>query len=176
LPGGDHAAGRANGVAPGAVGNAGRATSGYTAGQPDGPGRGGAGHAGPAAGADLQPDAGGAGPPGQPFTLKIGQAITLQGSGLRLEVSGIPEDSRCPQNVTCVWAGRAVVTLAVTPARQPAGTVTVATCCPATESSRARYGGHEVQLLRVLPYPLRHDVAIRPEEYTVELRVTVASP
>jgi hypothetical protein len=115
------------------------------------------------------PDASAAVPPGQPFALKIGQAITLQ-------VSGIPEDSRCPRSVTCVWAGRAVVTLAVTPAGQPAGAVTVATCCPAAESSRARYGGHEVQLLRVLPYPLRHDVAIRPEEYTVELRVTAASP
>lgn len=122
------------------------------------------------------PDAGATVPSGQPFALKIGQAITLQGSGLRLEVSGIPEDSRCPQSVTCAWAGRAVVTLAVTPASQPAGAVTVATCCPAAESSHARYGGHEVQLLGVLPYPLRHDVAIRPEEYTVELRVTAASP
>lgn len=122
------------------------------------------------------PYAGAAVPLGEPFALKIGQAITVQDSGVRLEVRGIPEDSRCPQDVTCVWSGRVVVALAVTPPGQAAGSVTVATCCPAAESSRARWGGHEVQLLRVLPYPLRHDVAIRPEEYTIELRLTAAAP
>jgi hypothetical protein len=102
----------------------------------------------------------------------MGQAVTVEGSGLRLEFRAIAEDSRCPQSVNCVWSGRAVVTLAAAQPGQPAGPLTVATCCPAAESSRARYAGHDVRLLRVWPYPLRHDVDIRPEEYVVELTVT----
>jgi hypothetical protein len=109
---------------------------------------------------------------GQPFALRPGQAITVQGSDLRLEFRAIAEDSRCPQTVNCVWAGRAVVTLAATHPSQPAASLSVATCCPEAESSRARYAGHELRLLRVLPYPLRHDTVIRPEEYVVELIVT----
>jgi hypothetical protein len=109
---------------------------------------------------------------GQPFALKIGQGVAIQGTDLRLEFRAIAEDSRCPADVNCVWSGRAVATLAATQATQPAAMLTIATCCPFDQANRVQHAGHELRLLRVLPARLYHAVPIKPEEYLIELTVT----
>ena len=40
-------------------------------------------------------------------TLAIGQSIRLQDPDLRILFEAVPEDSRCPTDVVCVWAGDA---------------------------------------------------------------------
>ena len=47
---------------------------------------------------------------GQPFTVEVGEAIRVDDRVVRV-VS--VEDGRCPQNVECVWAGAATVTVDV---------------------------------------------------------------
>lgn len=109
---------------------------------------------------------------GQPFALKIGQGVTVQGADLRLEFRAVTEDSRCPASVNCVWSGRAVVTLAATGAARPATALTIATCCPFDKANHVPVGGHDIEMRRVYPAPLHHEVKIRPEEYVIELVVT----
>lgn len=48
----------------------------------------------------------------EPMTVKLpyGSPLTLP-DGLRLEFADVIEDSRCPQGVQCVWAGRARIEL-----------------------------------------------------------------
>jgi hypothetical protein len=43
------------------------------------------------------------------LSLHIGQTARITEENLTIEFIEIVEDSRCPRNVTCVWAGRAVV-------------------------------------------------------------------
>ena len=44
---------------------------------------------------------------GEEFKLAIGEEAVITGEGLRLVFEEVIEDSRCPKNVECVWAGRA---------------------------------------------------------------------
>lgn len=42
----------------------------------------------------------------QEFVLAIGQRASIAGEDLEIKFKDVTEDSRCPSNVTCVWAGR----------------------------------------------------------------------
>ena len=40
------------------------------------------------------------------FSLRIGQTASIAGENLEIRFDEVVEDSRCPKNVTCIWAGR----------------------------------------------------------------------
>ncbi|HEX7956590.1 MAG TPA: hypothetical protein VF508_06595 [Pyrinomonadaceae bacterium] len=50
---------------------------------------------------------------GQEFKVRVGRAVTFEGESLRLRFAAVASDSRCPANVTCVWAGNAEVLIEV---------------------------------------------------------------
>jgi hypothetical protein len=50
---------------------------------------------------------------GKPFTLAIGEQASLDGGKLAVRFVSVAEDSRCPKNEQCVWAGNARVDLEV---------------------------------------------------------------
>ena len=47
---------------------------------------------------------------GTPFTLRLGESADVEGR-LRLTALAVTEDSRCPIDVVCVWAGDAAVAI-----------------------------------------------------------------
>ena len=49
--------------------------------------------------------------PGREFKLKVGRRVTVKGTKLRIRFVTVENDSRCPSDVTCVWAGNAAVRL-----------------------------------------------------------------
>jgi hypothetical protein len=49
----------------------------------------------------------------QPFILALGQTARLEEADLSLTFSDLLEDSRCPSQVTCVWAGQAIIRVRV---------------------------------------------------------------
>lgn len=57
-------------------------------------------------------------PDGQPFTLAPGQRATLADGGA-LQYVRVVNDSRCPPDVRCVWAGDAVLAFEWAPAGGP---------------------------------------------------------
>ena len=46
---------------------------------------------------------------GQEFSLRVGQQAALAGGRFRVRFASVLNDSRCPADVTCVWAGNAEV-------------------------------------------------------------------
>ena len=48
---------------------------------------------------------------GQEFPIKVGQKIKLAGQDVQVKFVAVSEDSRCPVDVNCVWAGNAAVAL-----------------------------------------------------------------
>jgi len=46
---------------------------------------------------------------GQEFNLRVGQQAAVNGGHFRVRFASVANDSRCPANVTCVWAGNAEV-------------------------------------------------------------------
>ena len=47
----------------------------------------------------------------EPFPLRVEQSADITGTPLRLHFVAVTEDSRCPADVVCVWAGNARVQL-----------------------------------------------------------------
>jgi len=50
---------------------------------------------------------------GEEFSLKIGEQVVLEGSGLSIAAQAVLEDSRCPQGSECFWEGRVIVRLKI---------------------------------------------------------------
>jgi hypothetical protein len=46
---------------------------------------------------------------GQEFNLRVGQQAEVEGGRFRVRFASVVNDSRCPPDVTCVWAGNAEV-------------------------------------------------------------------
>jgi hypothetical protein len=51
---------------------------------------------------------------GEEFTLSIGQSALITGEDLEIEFEDVIEDSRCPRDVTCIWAGRVSCIVTIT--------------------------------------------------------------
>ena len=45
--------------------------------------------------------------PGSPFRIGVGQSVSIEGLNVVLGFEEVLEDSRCPSDVMCVWAGTA---------------------------------------------------------------------
>ena len=82
----------------------------------------------------------------EPFMIKLHQTLSVD--TLDVEFSGI-EDSRCPSDVTCVWEGRASVTLRIYNQIQYQ-VITLNT----NEAKTFHVESYEINLIDVLPYPV----------------------
>ena len=108
---------------------------------------------------------------GRSFTLKAGRQVTLQGGKLRIKFAAVEEDSRCPSDVTCVWAGNASVRLEVSARGKDNQNLTLSTGHGATFVSEREYHGYKVRLVALNPYP-RSTQHIAPGDYVATLLVT----
>jgi len=92
---------------------------------------------------------------GVEFTLAPGQSVLAGDDGLPLTFVSVTEDSRCPVDAVCVWAGQVVVDVTTGGAGErhalkPAETLAVP--------------GFRVKLVKVEPYPSSRST-IAPSDY-----------
>ena len=88
---------------------------------------------------------------GEPVVLRVGQSAELPDEDVRIGVSGVPQDSRCPEGVACVWAGVAVVSVWLEKGSQAREELVVTTAPFEGHSSRADSLGYQVELVAVAP-------------------------
>lgn len=105
--------------------------------------------------------------PGEVVELAVGETVALAGEARTVTFARVAEDSRCPRGVTCVWAGRAVVELAVAAPGRPAENVRLVVGEPPPAGAA---GALELAALALEPAP-RADVATRAEDYRLRLQV-----
>lgn len=106
---------------------------------------------------------------GEPFDIRVGQTAYIADTRFSLDVTGIPEDSRCPSDAVCVWAGNARVALVLRDGnaeREDAVNSFV-------EPRAAEHAGYRVMLDAVSPVPVSSR-SISQAAYVVRLRVTRA--
>jgi hypothetical protein len=99
-----------------------------------------------------------------PIQLAPGQSAVFADPKLEVQFSGIENDSRCPADVTCVWAGEIIVQLTVR-----SGGKTTQHSIKETES--ATVAGATITVLQVLPARTSSQ-RIAPDDYRVTLKVT----
>lgn len=103
----------------------------------------------------------------QPFTLSVRQ--TAQIGALQIRFLGVPQDSRCPADVECVWAGNAKITLGASlKGNTPETIITINSY---TEPREAIYEGFLIEFIELRPIP-RSNRSINPAEYRVTLIVS----
>jgi hypothetical protein len=103
----------------------------------------------------------------EPFTLFVRQKAQV--AELQIQFLGVSQDSRCPVDVECVWAGNAQITLRVS--LKDSTEETVITINSYTEPTAAVYEGFRIEFVDLRPVP-RSDRPINPAEYRVTLKVS----
>lgn len=101
----------------------------------------------------------------QEFELRPGQTVRLRGGGLSVTFPGVAEDSRCPVDVQCVWAGNARVALR---AARPGGSMVALDLNTTLEPRAAEAFGHTLRLVGLAPAPTQ-GTPIRPQDYRARL-------
>lgn len=101
------------------------------------------------------------------FSLGVGQSATIEGERLVIEFETVLEDSRCPVNAVCVWAGNGKVELKILDIDGQNKTVTLNT---EDEPKAITLKAHQLKLIALSP-PRIDGVSILPGDYAVTLRV-----
>jgi tetratricopeptide (TPR) repeat protein len=107
---------------------------------------------------------------GQPFSLPLGGTATLEEANLTLVFQSVLEDSRCPRQIECFWAGQVRIMIEA----QQEGTAAVTfelNNNPPLKQDTITYAGYEIQLLQIDPYPEAPGQPIPPEAYQATLVV-----
>jgi hypothetical protein len=109
---------------------------------------------------------------GREFGMRVGQVVTLDGGNLRVRFVRVASDSRCPVDVTCVWAGNAELLFEVG-RRGPRGrrTLRLNTSAAPERPGEATYGRYTLKLAGLAPQP-RSNRKINAGRYTATLLVS----
>lgn len=105
---------------------------------------------------------------GRQFDLSVGQQAQIQGTSVSVRFAGVGEDSRCPSDVQCVWAGNAAVQLSLTSSQESSADVKLNTTL---DPKSVQYGGYTIQLVGVKPVP-KSGTKIPAAEYIATLEAT----
>jgi hypothetical protein len=98
--------------------------------------------------------------PGASFTLAPGQAATVKGTNTRITFNRVREDSRCPVDVTCIWAGEAKIEIVIS--RSGAEDVRILSITP--PNNEAAVGNLRIRFVSLAPVPRQADANV-PRKY-----------
>jgi hypothetical protein len=98
---------------------------------------------------------------GAQFTLAPGATVFVKNAGIKVRFIAVIEDSRCPLDVTCIWAGEVKVQLEIDDTRATSPLEII-------EGGSAAAGGYRVTVVRVEPQPVS-TARIAPQAYRVTL-------
>ena len=104
---------------------------------------------------------------GQTFELQPGQTARVGSGGLLVGFRGVAQDSRCPSDVACVWAGDALVRVPVTIGRMAWTPLDLHTN---VEPRSATFREYTISVVGLRPNP-RSGERIPAGNYVVTLRV-----
>ena len=107
----------------------------------------------------------------QSFEIKVGEEKAPKGADFTVLLASVPEDSRCPEGVNCIWAGTVGVELVF--------------CGPKSEKTARlntntsprvlKYRGRYIRVAGVSPRKVEGR-EIKPSDYVVTLQVSKERP
>jgi hypothetical protein len=110
-------------------------------------------------------------PTGREFEIKAGESVSIEGTSLDLRFSRVAQDSRCPADATCVWAGDAEAVFAVVERGRPESSLSLHT--DASRGQHASVDGWTLTLRGLQPYPYSGR-PVSPADYKATVRVDPA--
>jgi hypothetical protein len=104
---------------------------------------------------------------GHEFTLKVGEQVIIKKGGLKISLSAVAEDSRCPKGVTCIWAGNGRIIIRISKGN---GRTVPLEFNTGVEPKQHRFQGYDIKLVGLNPYPQK-DLPIKRDAYVATLLV-----
>ncbi len=101
---------------------------------------------------------------GEKFTVKFGQQVLIRSEVLTVKLDSVTDDSRCPKNSECFWAGNARIVLEVNGKSNLALNTYL-------EPKEAVFRNYHFKLVDLKPYPDATS-KIKLNDYAAELIVT----
>jgi len=108
---------------------------------------------------------------GSQFKLKVDQTTALESDNIKVKLLNVTDDSRCPSDVVCIWAGQVNVLVNVTKNDENLGDVTITLGASNPDLAVKNVGDYLVEVIEVNPYPISTH-KIEPSEYIVTLKVS----
>ena len=105
---------------------------------------------------------------GQDFDLKAGQSAKVTNTPITVIFRSVSQDSRCPSDVTCVWAGDGAVKLGL---QSTAASSQEPTLHTTLDPKTVDFSGYRVRIVGLTPYP-KSGSPISGEKYVVTLNVS----
>ncbi|HEX9249960.1 MAG TPA: hypothetical protein VF856_10700 [Gemmatimonadaceae bacterium] len=106
--------------------------------------------------------------PGVAFSLPVGKTAVINGNGTRIRFDEVRNDSRCPADVTCVWAGDAEVVVTISRNGSLDDSRILSFIQPKNETTS---GDLRIHLVDLAPVPRQSDGSA-PRAYVVQLVVS----
>ena len=100
---------------------------------------------------------------GAQVMLAPGQTVSVKTTAMKVRFVAVTEDSRCPRDVTCIWAGEVKVALEIQMSKD-------ASQAEITEGGSTVADLYRVTLERVEPLPTS-TAKIAPQDYRVTLKI-----
>jgi hypothetical protein len=105
--------------------------------------------------------------PGASFTLAPGETAAVRGTDARLTFKRVTDDSRCPVDVTCVWAGDAKIEITISRNGAADDTRILSITPPKHE---ATVGNLRIRFVSLAPVPRQADANVQ-RKYRAEFVV-----
>mgnify|MGYP000268262693 CR=1 FL=1 len=85
--------------------------------------------------------------------IQLAETKIVGNKNISIQFSKVLEDSRCPENLVCIWGGRAVIELLLNNTdKQLLGIGDLKTGVQKNYVNSFKYKGYEIQLLDLKPY------------------------
>lgn len=101
------------------------------------------------------------------FSLRVGESVIISKQGITIKFKSVEDDSRCPMDAICIWAGNAEVVLELKYSGRREQTVRLNTNL---YPKNIKYSNLLIDLKDLTPYP-KSDETINPDDYVVKLIV-----
>ena len=101
------------------------------------------------------------------FDLHAGQQATIGSEHFSITFLNVVEDSRCPDNARCIWAGNGEIAVRVNYVRLAPLDTTLNTYL---QPHSVSFGYFTIELLKLSPYP-HAPTTIDPDDYVATLKV-----
>ena len=108
--------------------------------------------------------------PGVAFSLALGKTAAVKGNDVRITFNRVNEDSRCPVDVQCVWAGDAKIELTISRNSSPVETKVISITPPNNEVVA---GDLRIRFVGLAPAPRQSEPG-SSRAYVAQLVVTPA--
>ncbi len=100
---------------------------------------------------------------GNPFQLKINETALIKSENLTIKFTDVTEDSRCPKDAACIWAGQVTVLAKVSKEGKALGNYSLTRMPGAGVPAAIAFDRYVISLAGIDPYPEKERIIGKAE-------------